>query len=178
MVGEPLSTVSNKEMQLFQSRCRDWVVGEFFCEFLLYLISCVSVSLPRLGGWRAATPTATAPPTPRFSLVAEIGWLASGRCLGIAPCPSGFSLVAEIGWLASCSARTTFSASPCFSLVAEIGWLASISASNRTISWHLFQSRCRDWVVGESNNGCPNIWPCSFQSRCRDWVVGERESIA
>ncbi len=37
----------------------------------------------------------------------------------------------------------------CFSLVAEIGWLASPAGD--IVYWDspMFQSRCRDWVVGE-----------------------------
>ena len=36
----------------FQSRCRDWVVGEMIMESPTKLKLPVSVSLPRLGGWR------------------------------------------------------------------------------------------------------------------------------
>ncbi len=39
-----------------------------------------------------------------------------------------------------------------FSLVAEIGWLASSMSPNLKNSILKFQSRCRDWVVGE-------FWP-------------------
>ncbi len=62
---------------MFQSRCRDWVVGE------------------------AVAGAAALALTERFSLVAEIGWLARPD----KPCQEFrvrcFSLVAEIGWLAS-----------------------------------------------------------------------------
>ncbi len=61
----------------------------------------VSVSLPRLGGWRVVASALTPRPMVGFSLVAEIGWLARF------PGPSG---------------------------IEGAG---------------LFQSRCRDWVVGE-----------------------------
>ncbi len=37
----------------------------------------------------------------------------------------------------------------CFSLVAEIGWLARASATAVAGQVGRFQSRCRDWVVGE-----------------------------
>ncbi len=37
----------------FQSRCRDWVVGEFLMIEIFDGVIFVSVSLPRLGGWRA-----------------------------------------------------------------------------------------------------------------------------
>ncbi len=38
----------------------------------------------------------------------------------------------------------------------------------------LFQSRCRDWVVGEIKPGTSiALHLFVFQSRCRDWVVGE-----
>ncbi len=38
----------------------------------------------------------------------------------------------------------------------------------------LFQSRCRDWVVGEPFEASSPPVGARFQSRCRDWVVGER----
>ncbi len=66
-------------------------------------------------------------PLPRFSLVAEIGWLArGGQVSHKQPLLASFSLVAEIGWLAS-----PFTES----------WLDAPKG---------FQSRCRDWVVGEN----------------------------
>ncbi len=41
----------------------------------------------------------------------------------------------------------------------------------------LFQSRCRDWVVGESGNAYGFDVVFEFQSRCRDWVVGEKATF-
>ncbi len=86
----------------------------------------VSVSLPRLGGWRAHFRPWPSPSIRGFSLVAEIGWLARVAkpvFYGTRQC---FSLVAEIGWLARLLTfflRTRNKER--FSLVAEIGWLAS-----------------------------------------------------
>ncbi len=110
---------------LFQSRCRDWVVGEPESSAEGKAIGIVSVSLPRLGGWRVMT------------------WL----CL--MPSPASFSLVAEIGWLARIGAPMATALRRGFSLVAEIGWLASapVLCHSSALGW--FQSRCRDWVVGE-----------------------------
>ena len=39
-----------------------------------------------------------------------------------------------------------------FSLVAEIGWLARFAATVGGLSFAAFQSRCRDWVVGEAES--------------------------
>ncbi len=39
-----------------------------------------------------------------------------------------------------------------FSLVAEIGWLASFPVLFVGSLFILFQSRCRDWVVGEAKD--------------------------
>ncbi len=61
----------------FQSRCRDWVVGEKKLTFVMAAVIVVSVSLPRLGGWRGGKLILFAGEISRFSLVAEIGWLAS-----------------------------------------------------------------------------------------------------
>ncbi len=66
--------------------------------------SRVSVSLPRLGGWRVVEPFRIGEDLFSFSLVAEIGWLASGHGHGQHERHGRFSLVAEIGWLASHSA--------------------------------------------------------------------------
>ncbi len=64
----------------------------------------VSVSLPRLGGWRVESYEDSIPEDERFSLVAEIGWLASILwALSSVVGRQSFSLVAEIGWLASYS---------------------------------------------------------------------------
>ncbi len=187
----------------FQSRCRDWVVGEGRsrgprrlwrrCFSLVAEIGWlasqgregnsdvrkVSVSLPRLGGWRAALGLWPLSPVESFSLVAEIGWLASllcpcgapagprfqsrcrdwvvgewisisaGSCLGIVsvslPRLGGWR-VGEVGIIAVIN--------PGFSLVAEIGWLASGSKSTpQCFANAPFQSRCRDWVVGENIDG-------------------------
>ncbi len=65
------------DLKSFQSRCRDWVVGETGEPTVPDPDLPVSVSLPRLGGWRAFTTLKVARGNPRFSLVAEIGWLAS-----------------------------------------------------------------------------------------------------
>ncbi len=62
---------------MFQSRCRDWVVGETGGEKGAEGARGVSVSLPRLGGWRALYFLHHFIELLRFSLVAEIGWLAS-----------------------------------------------------------------------------------------------------
>ncbi len=87
----------------FQSRCRDWVVGEALPPQNLFKDSGpVSVSLPRLGGWRDDGPATVVSLTPRFSLVAEIGWLARKVLIIL------------------------------------------------DILTAMFQSRCRDWVVGEN----------------------------
>ena len=63
----------------------------------------------------------------------------------------GFSLVAEIGWLASSSMGRPSEIVSGFSLVAEIGWLASKIFSGTFETKEEFQSRCRDWVVGEGH---------------------------
>ncbi len=41
----------------------------------------------------------------------------------------------------------------------------------------LFQSRCRDWVVGEHGFNPNSAQLFKFQSRCRDWVVGESVEV-
>ncbi len=65
-----------------------------------------------------------------------------------------FSLVAEIGWLASNELLTTSDLLPGFSLVAEIGWLARYpTTGDNAHRIDTFQSRCRDWVVGEIRYG-------------------------
>ncbi len=135
----------------------------------------VSVSLPRLGGWRVlgldplGILTNVSVSLPRLG-----GWRGGmGRPLPLRRfC---FSLVAEIGWLARSPWSRSAAAPPTrFSLVAEIGWLASRAWVETSRRYSPFQSRCRDWVVGETPTNTPNrgrmFW---FQSRCRDWVVGE-----
>ena len=90
------------------------------------LIFVVSVSLPRLGGWRADYCLCIVHELARFSLVAEIGWLASSSSSVVSKLNvARFSLVAEIGWLASSAICWATASDVCFSLVAEIGWLAS-----------------------------------------------------
>ncbi len=65
-----------------------------------------------------------------------------------------------------------------FSLVAEIGWLASQRFRSNFQETAMFQSRCRDWVVGEEEVlGLVSPLMGAFQSRCRDWVVGECEVV-
>ncbi len=110
---------------------------------------------------------------------------------------ASFSLVAEIGWLASNLIPVASRISLCFSLVAEIGWLASQYFGRGKRADKPFQSRCRDWVVGENSRdkrsppssrfslvaeigwlargdpGRRETPTARFQSRCRDWVVGE-----
>ncbi len=54
-----------------------------------------------------------------------------------------------VGELVSCKSITQPIVS--FSLVAEIGWLASEWVIGRLPTCDMFQSRCRDWVVGESS---------------------------
>ncbi len=63
-----------------------------------------------------------------------------------------FSLVAEIGWLASSRLDDSTIQFKRFSLVAEIGWLASQYFGRGKYVDKSFQSRCRDWVVGEERN--------------------------
>ncbi len=60
-----------------------------------------------------------------------------------------FSLVAEIGWLARFNPPQIGALKISFSLVAEIGWLASDDEKEPAYILYKFQSRCRDWVVGE-----------------------------
>ncbi len=109
----------------------------------------VSVSLPRLGGWRVG-----------FASAMNRDVAFQSRCrdwvVGEQRMP-----------------ESRHNVYLCFSLVAEIGWLASSQEFNFNIDGFEFQSRCRDWVVGEVS---PAMLPSSrgrFQSRCRDWVVGE-----
>ncbi len=71
------------------------------------------------------------------------------ECGVLLPQADRFSLVAEIGWLARIEPTGGTTVSPRFSLVAEIGWLASHELGSVDPSSVLFQSRCRDWVVGE-----------------------------
>ncbi len=95
--GHPWSAITE-----FQSRCRDWVVGEHRPGLHLRVSGPVSVSLPRLGGWRVATkPSCDPQNTVSVSLPRLGGWraLRSNSVGWFMPC---FSLVAEIGWLASC----------------------------------------------------------------------------
>ncbi len=111
----------------------------------------VSVSLPRLGGWRELTH-------------------GPGR-----PGPYCFSLVAEIGWLASLLERVRRGPqkSVSVSLPRLGGWRAS-QLCELERQQYPFQSRCRDWVVGESSSWSKTGRSSGlFQSRCRDWVVGE-----
>ncbi len=87
----------------------------------------VSVSLPRLGGWRVL------------------------NIIGFRLTVIGFSLVAEIGWLASLETS------------CHLGPLIHVSVSlPRLGGW-------RDKFIGHCY-----VNHCTFQSRCRDWVVGER----
>ncbi len=148
------------------------------CSAMALTRSCVSVSLPRLGGWRAG-----------------LRWL-----MGTGNLYVSVSLPRLGGWRDSTLAVTGLcNQTSCFSLVAEIGWLASRHSLAAACLHKEFQSRCRDWVVGEpaSSNHlpscclvsvslprlggwrvidqCPNIKRATmFQSRCRDWVVGEK----
>ncbi len=95
--------IDGEKYEKFQSRCRDWVVGE--CPFRghslpVFVVSVslprlggwrvktmvfhkmlqnVSVSLPRLGGWREVIADRFKVDAASFSLVAEIGWLASSH---------------------------------------------------------------------------------------------------
>ena len=127
MARELITRASGIEQQ-FQSRCRDWVVGEVDAIINLSEDLSVSVSLPRLGGWRVR----------------------------VIPCARLMQV--------------------CFSLVAEIGWLARSGKNSVVLAPYAFQSRCRDWVVGELDVAhiTSDYDFCLFQSRCRDWVVGER----
>ncbi len=112
-------------------------------------IQFVSVSLPRLGGWRAQLTAISQRPSQCFSLVAEIGWLASQPLCrrGATAPPVSVSLPRLGGWR-----------------VPLFGPSALPMA---------FQSRCRDWVVGELPWAVNLFNFEAFQSRCRDWVVGE-----
>ncbi len=72
----------------FQSRCRDWVVGESGPKRRrLSQPNCFSLvaEIGWLASW-AATSAATPTPIESFSLVAEIGWLASGHHIRRSPC--------------------------------------------------------------------------------------------
>ncbi len=157
----------------FQSRCRDWVVGEpepGCCD-------------QRLGS---------------FSLVAEIGWLAreinvaqlqqerefQSRCRDWVvgePCNARLQDLLKSLFQSRCRDWVVGEpASPKmndngngFSLVAEIGWLARGHCQTKTHYYSSFQSRCRDWVVGEQGIRGERGFSGAFQSRCRDWVVGE-----
>ncbi len=51
---------------------------------------------------------------------------------------------------------------PRFSLVAEIGWLARRSTVSPSAMASLFQSRCRDWVVGEPSRERGASWHGCF----------------
>ncbi len=53
VVGEASKTPKRRQKTVFQSRCRDWVVGEEHATAVKRIPWEVSVSLPRLGGWRA-----------------------------------------------------------------------------------------------------------------------------
>ncbi len=159
----------------------------------------VSVSLPRLGGWRARWNLGAAFLTLGFSLVAEIGWLAS-QYLSQAPIQTqvvsvslprlggwralvknvdmvhstSFSLVAEIGWLARSSEVFMSHSASCFSLVAEIGWLASLSRCNYNSLLSIVSvslPRLGGWRANVTWNDPEDFY--RFQSRCRDWVVGK-----
>ncbi len=179
VVGESPIGLDSPSIAQFQSRCRDWVVGELLgvwrCHFQFWKFQS------RCRDWvvgESNTPGGGERPH-GFSLVAEIGWLARSRAcpmssksrlfqsrcrdwvvgenIGKVPSTfwSGFSLVAEIGWLARTSDLGQAKAASCFSLVAEIGWLARISNCRMDGTRSMFQSRCRDWVVGEPTKDTP-----------------------
>ncbi len=150
VVGENLHSCRYEGFAQFQSRCRDWVVGELNFHRLIFSA------------------------TPRFSLVAEIGWLASFCCCrwNYSFTPVSVSLPRLGGWRGNKPCGTG-KPTTSFSLVAEIGWLARLFSRLKSRPHLMFQSRCRDWVVGEhAIEVCPRRCD-AFQSRCRDWVVGE-----
>ncbi len=173
MVGEFLCLHQPGWRLAFQSRCRDWVVGEF-CRGFADCTGLPCFSLVAEIGWLARlTRQLCNGRTTSFSLVAEIGWLARLGWVALHMPVASFSLVAEIGWLASLTWRMLSCALARFSLVAEIGWLAREGIFSGALPFHEFQSRCRDWVVGEATLPNAQTGPLRFQSRCRDWVVGE-----
>ncbi len=139
----------------FQSRCRDWVVGENLSPNRYRSPYPVSVSLPRLGGWRGSgvVPSLSLsskfqsrcrdwvvgefqPPwrlLPSFTFQSRCrDWVVgeSNRLIAHTRPSSSFSLVAEIGWLASLAIFPAKVFTACFSLVAEIGWLARLKTSS------------------------------------------------
>ncbi len=89
-----------------------------------------------------------------------------------------FSLVAEIGWLASIKALKTAEVHVGFQSRCRDWVVGEVATSVRSSSSSKFQSRCRDWVVGEPTLGRGAGAEVKFQSRCRDWVVGERQGAA
>ncbi len=104
MVGEPSTPDHLKLVNLlFQSRCRDWVVGELKIDSV-YPIKDAFQS--RCRDWVVGELSSVFRSVANlsFSLVAEIGWLASVNLLFTGDKRQlRFSLVAEIGWLASVS---------------------------------------------------------------------------
>ncbi len=142
---------------------------------MFMLMFTVSVSLPRLGGWRVSRRTRLSKggwfqSRCRDWVVGEIAWAWAWEILGC------FSLVAEIGWLASLGGIRDglVSGIVSVSLPRLGGWRGGGGAVASGV--RLFQSRCRDWVVGESRDVGETFFQLMFQSRCRDWVVGEHRA--
>ncbi len=135
----------------------------------------VSVSLPRLGGWRVhCTTVAEVKARVSVSLPRLGGWRVWPTCSTSVISRTFQSRCRD--WVVGEQRSLALPRMPChrFSLVAEIGWLARCSRGWGESRHRQFQSRCRDWVVGESTNGRQlDSVHFKFQSRCRDWVVGE-----
>ncbi len=126
VVGEDASPRLRNSIFKFQSRCRDWVVGERQWKRALIGRQHVSVSLPRLGGWRGYGGI-HGPLWQKVSV--SLPRLGGWRGLAdhpqvLARLPVSVSLPRLGGWRV-------------LSLRGEAGWRIK------------FQSRCRDWVVGE-----------------------------
>ncbi len=154
MVGESdLLLIGVKNDCMFQSRCRDWVVGEFEIVSGDRENLSVSVSLPRLGGWRAVEADKKDSNGPfqsrcRDWVVGEAERLKSAfRNYWVS-----VSLPRLGGWRGLWVSAPAGQRRVSVSLPRLGGWRAINFDRARKSDDRQFQSRCRDWVVGEERN--------------------------
>ncbi len=135
---------------MFQSRCRDSIIGDHPCGQRGPRLSDVSVPLPGFNYWRPPNVRTAAKTLRSFSPVAGIQLLATSHPSVISHAFLGFSPVAGIQLLAT-TVTITLAARALRVSVPLPGFnywrLASRSFSG--IGNSMFQSRCRDSIIGD-----------------------------